>query len=42
MTTGVDFQRLADDSDLPLRAANFVSGPEALAVVLTPTRPELR
>lgn len=31
--------RLADDSALPLRPANFVSGPEAMPVVFTPTQP---
>lgn len=30
--------RLADDSALPLRPANFVSGPEAMPVVFTPTK----
>jgi cytochrome P450 family 142 subfamily A polypeptide 1 len=29
--------RLADESALPLRPANFVSGPEAMPVVFTPT-----
>lgn len=29
--------RLADGAEIPLRAANFVSGPEAMPVVLTPT-----
>lgn len=29
--------RLADDKALPLRPANFVSGPEAMPVVFTPT-----
>lgn len=29
--------RLADDADVPLRPANFVSGPEAMPVVFTPT-----
>ena len=29
--------RLADDGALPLRPANFVSGPEAMPVVFTPT-----
>ena len=29
--------RLADDASLPLRPANFVSGPEAMPVVFTPT-----
>jgi len=33
--------RLANDDPLPLRAANFVSGPEAMPVVFTPTRPVL-
>jgi cytochrome P450 family 142 subfamily A polypeptide 1 len=33
--------RLADDSALPLRPANFVSGPEAMPVVFTPTAPVL-
>ncbi len=31
--------RLADDSVLPLRAANFVSGLESMPVVFTPTAP---
>lgn len=31
--------RLATDSDLPLRPANFVSGFEKMPVVFTPTRP---
>lgn len=31
--------RLADDQALPLRPANFVSGPEAMPVVFTPTAP---
>ena len=31
--------RLADDSSLPLRPANFVSGPESMPVVFTPTKP---
>ncbi|WKG02783.1 cytochrome P450 [Mycolicibacterium sp. HK-90] len=31
--------RLADDNQLPLRPANFVSGPEAMPVVFTPTAP---
>ncbi|HEU4360669.1 MAG TPA: cytochrome P450, partial [Mycobacterium sp.] len=31
--------RLADGADVPLRPANFVSGPEAMPVVFTPTRP---
>jgi cytochrome P450 family 142 subfamily A polypeptide 1 len=30
--------RLADDAAVPLRPANFVSGPEAMPVVFTPTR----
>jgi cytochrome P450 family 142 subfamily A polypeptide 1 len=30
--------RLADDAVVPLRPANFVSGPEAMPVVFTPTR----
>jgi cytochrome P450 family 142 subfamily A polypeptide 1 len=30
---------LADDADLPLRPANFVSGLEAMPVTFTPTRP---
>ena len=30
--------RLADDSALPLRPANFVSGLEAMPVVFTPTK----
>lgn len=30
--------RLADDAEVPLRPANFVSGPEAMPVVFTPTR----
>ncbi|MUM34220.1 cytochrome P450, partial [Mycolicibacterium sp. CBMA 361] len=29
--------RLADGATIPLRAANFVSGPEAMPVVFTPT-----
>ena len=29
--------RLADDAAVPLRPANFVSGPEAMPVVFTPT-----
>jgi len=33
--------RLADDSVLPLRPANFVSGLEAMPVVFTPTKPVL-
>jgi len=33
--------RLADDSALPLRPANFVSGLEAMPVVFTPTAPVL-
>jgi cytochrome P450 family 142 subfamily A polypeptide 1 len=33
--------RLADESALPLRPANFVSGPEAMRVVFTPTKPVL-
>jgi cytochrome P450 family 142 subfamily A polypeptide 1 len=33
--------RLADGSVLPLRPANFVSGPEAMPVVFTPTKPVL-
>jgi cholest-4-en-3-one 26-monooxygenase len=32
--------RLADDHDLPLRPANFVSGFEAMPVMFTPTRPQ--
>ena len=31
--------RLADDSRLPLRPANFVSGLEQMPVVFTPTKP---
>jgi len=31
--------RLADESALPLRPANFVSGPEAMPVVFTPSKP---
>ncbi|EHI12064.1 cytochrome P450 [Mycolicibacterium thermoresistibile] len=31
--------RLASDDPLPLRPANFVSGPEAMPVVFTPTEP---
>ncbi|MCA2323148.1 cytochrome P450 [Mycobacterium intracellulare] len=31
--------RLADDTELPLRAANFVTGPTSMPVVFTPTRP---
>ncbi|EUA39881.1 cytochrome P450 family protein [Mycobacterium avium subsp. avium 2285 (R)] len=34
--------RLADDGDLPLRPANFVSGLEAMPVVFTPSAPLLR
>jgi cytochrome P450 family 142 subfamily A polypeptide 1 len=30
--------RLADGAEVPLRAANFVSGPEAMPVVFTPTK----
>lgn len=30
--------RLAEDGDVPLRPANFVSGPEAMPVVFTPTK----
>ncbi|MBO0680927.1 cytochrome P450 [Mycolicibacterium sp. S2-37] len=30
--------RLADGGDVPLRPANFVSGPEAMPVVFTPTK----
>jgi cytochrome P450 family 142 subfamily A polypeptide 1 len=30
--------RLADGAQVPLRAANFVSGPEAMPVVFTPTK----
>jgi len=33
--------RLAEGADVPLRAANFVSGPEAMPVVFTPTKPVL-
>lgn len=33
--------RLADGADVPLRPANFVSGPEAMPVVFTPTAPVL-
>ena len=33
--------RLADGSALPLRPANFVSGPEAMPVVFTPSKPVL-
>jgi len=33
--------RLADDAALPLRPANFVSGPEAMPVVFTPSAPVL-
>ncbi len=33
--------RLADDSTLPLRPANFVSGLEAMPVVFTPVKPVL-
>jgi cytochrome P450 family 142 subfamily A polypeptide 1 len=33
--------RLADDSRLPLRPANFVSGLEAMPVVFTPSKPVL-
>ena len=31
--------RLADDAELPLRPANFVSGLESMPVVFTPTKP---
>lgn len=31
--------RLADGAEVPLRPANFVSGPEAMPVVFTPTAP---
>lgn len=34
--------RLADDSGLPLRPANFVSGLESMPVVFTPSAPVLR
>jgi cytochrome P450 family 142 subfamily A polypeptide 1 len=30
--------RLAEGADMPLRPANFVSGPEAMPVVFTPTK----
>jgi cytochrome P450 family 142 subfamily A polypeptide 1 len=30
--------RLADDTEVPLRPANFVSGPESMPVVFTPTK----
>ena len=30
--------RLADDAELPLRPANFVSGPESMPVVFTPNK----
>ncbi|WP_029113287.1 cytochrome P450 [Mycobacterium sp. URHB0044] len=30
--------RLAEDAEVPLRPANFVSGPEAMPVVFTPTK----
>ena len=33
--------RLADDTALPLRPANFVSGLEKMPVVFTPTKPVL-
>ncbi|WP_319429818.1 cytochrome P450 [Mycobacterium sp. RTGN5] len=33
--------RLADENALPLRPANFVSGPEAMPVVFTPSKPVL-
>jgi cytochrome P450 family 142 subfamily A polypeptide 1 len=33
--------RLADDAAVPLRPANFVSGPESMPVVFTPTAPVL-
>ena len=33
--------RLADEDMLPLRPANFVSGPEAMPVVFTPSKPVL-
>jgi cytochrome P450 family 142 subfamily A polypeptide 1 len=31
--------QLADEDALPLRPANFVSGPESMPVVFTPTAP---
>jgi cytochrome P450 family 142 subfamily A polypeptide 1 len=31
--------RLADAAEVPLRPANFVSGPESMPVVFTPTKP---
>lgn len=31
--------RLASDAELPLRPANFVSGPESMPVVFTPSKP---
>ena len=33
--------RLADETALPLRPANFVSGLEAMPVVFTPSKPVL-
>ncbi|WP_370332139.1 cytochrome P450 [Mycolicibacterium hippocampi] len=33
--------RLAEGAEVPLRPANFVSGPEAMPVVFTPTKPVL-
>jgi cytochrome P450 family 142 subfamily A polypeptide 1 len=30
---------LADGADVPLRPANFVSGPESMPVVFTPSEP---
>ncbi|MGB2923242.1 MAG: cytochrome P450 [Mycobacterium sp.] len=33
--------RLAEGAEVPLRPANFVSGPEAMPVVFTPTQPVL-
>ena len=33
--------RLADEDMLPLRPANFVSGPESMPVVFTPSKPVL-
>jgi cytochrome P450 family 142 subfamily A polypeptide 1 len=34
-----DLRLTADADVLPLRPANFVSGPESMAVTFTPTRP---
>jgi cytochrome P450 family 142 subfamily A polypeptide 1 len=31
--------QLADGAEVPLRPANFVSGPESMPVVFTPSKP---